>query len=388
MKEPVHILIIPSWYPQSSGDIGGSFFREQAIALTKYGYKVGVISPQLQSLRKLKQYFSIPHGLHVELDEKIPTYRWYYLNTTPKLFKYNINKWVRNGMKLFEKYIEDHGKPDVIHVHSILSGAFLANEIKNKYNIPFLITEHSTAYARGLINNNRILFLKSVLLNSSANIAVSNEFKILLNNIFEVNSWRYIPNIVNQDFLDAEISNKNNNFKYINICLLDPKKRVDILIYAFNEVLKKYPNLLLEIGGGGSEKLKLEKLVNELNIEKNVKFLGKLTREDVKIKVRESSVFVLSSEYETFGVVVIEALALGKPVISTKCGGPESIIVPSVGILVERNSIHDLAKAMIYIYENSNQYKSKLIKEYCKENFSERIVVSKLANIYSEILGK
>lgn len=386
MSKPMHILIVPSWYPSFKDDIKGSFFREQAIALTKYGHKVGVISPQIQSLRTLKQYFILPRGIHVELDEKIQTYRWYYLNTTPKLFKWNINKWVKKGLKLFERYMQECGKPDIIHVHSILNGAFLASEIKKRYNIPFVITEHSTAYARGLVDHNKIPYIKSVLLNSSANIAVSNEFKFLLNNIFDVNTWCYIPNIVNQDFLNTEIIKKNNKFTYINICLLEPKKKVDNLIYAFKETLKKYPHLQLEIGGGGSEKVNLELLVNDLDIADNVKFLGKLTRKDVKIKMSESSVFVLSSDYETFGVVIIEAIALGKPVIATKCGGPESIINSDVGILVEKGSIDQLSEAMIEVYENYENYNSQKIREYCKENFSEKAVINQLNTIYKSVL--
>lgn len=91
----------------------------------------------------------------------------------------------------------------------------------------------------------------------------------------------------------------------------------------FARVLEQYPDLLLEIGGDGPEKTKLEELVTKLGINKNIKFLGQLTRDEVKNKMNEeSSAFVLSSEYETFGVVVVEALALGKPVIATKCGGP------------------------------------------------------------------
>ena len=83
----------------------------------------------------------------------------------------------------------------------------------------------------------------------------------------------------------------------------------------------------------------LEALVQEKALTEQVTFLGSLTREQVRQEVSEADAFVLSSEYETFGVVVIEALALGKPVIATRCGGPESIVVPSVGYLVEILSV-------------------------------------------------
>lgn len=386
-KNKYHILIIPSWYPSFKGDINGSFFREQALALTKYGHKVGVITPQVESLRKLKKYISEPHGLCFEIDECIPTYRWSYLNITPKMHQFNIKKWVDKGLKLFELYIAENGIPNIIHVHSLMNAGYLALKIKEKYGVPFVVTEHSTAYARGLVKLDDIIKLKNVVNSSSKNIAVSNEFKSLLNNIFNLNSWDYIPNIVNQKFLNQKIIIKSNHFKYINICFLDAKKRVDNLIFAFARVLEQYPDLLLEIGGDGPEKTKLEELVTKLGINKNIKFLGQLTRDEVKNKMNESSAFVLSSEYETFGVVVVEALALGKPVIATKCGGPESIIIPEVGLLVEKNSIDELATAMLRMYETVDNYNEVLIKKYCEENFSERAIINSLTKVYSEVLG-
>ena len=386
-KNKYHILIIPSWYPSFKGDINGSFFREQALALTQYGHKVGVITPQVESLRKLKKFISEPHGLYFEIDECIPTYRWSYLNITPRMHQFNIKKWVDKGLKLCELYIAENGIPDIIHVHSLINAGYLALKIKEKYGVPFVVTEHSTAYARGLVKLDDILKLKNIVDSSSKNIAVSNQFKNLLDNIFDLTSWIYIPNIVNQKFLNQKIIIKSNHFKYINICFLDEKKRVDNLIFAFARVLEQYPDLLLEIGGDGPEKANLEELVTKLGINKNIKFLGQLTRDEVKNKMNESSAFVLSSEYETFGVVVVEALALGKPVIATKCGGPESIIIPEVGLLVEKNSIDELATAMLRMYETVDNYDEVLIKKYCEENFSERAIINSLTVVYSEVLG-
>src|SRR5699024_9955006 len=102
----------------------------------------------------------------------------------------------------------------------------------------------------------------------------------------------------------------------------------------------------------GEEKANLLKLVRVLKIEEQVVFLGPLTREQVKEEVSSADAFVLSSKYETFGVVLIEALALGKPVIATKCGGPESIVTPEVGYLVENNSEEELSKAMSELIAN------------------------------------
>ena len=90
----MHILIIPSWYPQFSGDIGGSFFREQAIALRKAEYQVGVIYPQIRSLKNIKSILKKPYGLTVEDDEGVNTIRCYAVIFIPKNKKYNKCYWI------------------------------------------------------------------------------------------------------------------------------------------------------------------------------------------------------------------------------------------------------------------------------------------------------
>ena len=148
----------------------------------------------------------------------------------------------------------------------------------------------------------------------------------------------------------------------------------------------KAPDVKLRVIGDGPEKSNLIKLAKKLGIDKNVEFLGGLPRDQVKMEMSNASALVHPSKYETFGVVIIEALAMGIPVIATRCGGPESIIVNKVGILVEPGSVSQLAQAMSNIYTNYQGYHSKDIREYCEANFSESSVVSRLNKVIETIL--
>lgn len=383
----MHILIIPSWYPQFIGDVKGSFFREQAIALKKAGYSVGVIYPQIRSLKNLKTILKKPYGLTVENDEGVSTLRWYTANYFPKLKNYNRNHWVKVSLKLFEIYVEKYGKPDIIHVHSMINAGFAAQVIYKKYDIPYVITEHSSAFARNLISNDVINSLKPVVEQAKTCIAVSQNFSDYLKIKFSSHDWHYIPNIVNDSFfVPSEIGSfeTKNRIRIISICHLNKNKNTELLIRAFAQLVKnELYNLELVIGGDGEERPNLELLVKTLELDDYVKFLGALTRNEVKNEIQKSSLFVISSYYETFGVVAIEALALGKPVVSTRCGGPESIIDDHVGILVE-NDYMSLAKGILQICKNLDNYNEDVLKEYCLNNFSEKAVISKLAKIYNE----
>lgn len=387
MNTPMHILIIPSWYPLFKGDVGGSFFREQAIALKKAGYAVGVIYPQIRSLKNIKSILQKPYGLMIENDEGVNTCRWYTANYFPKNKNYNKGHWVKVALKLFNAYLERFGKPDIIHVHSMLYAGFAAQVIQKKYGIPYVITEHSSAFARNLIGNDVLDSLKPVVENAQECIAVSRKFSEYLETKFSHRVWHYIPNIVNDDFFTPVYVRSNENtskIRIISICNLNKNKNTALLIRAFSQLLEQLSDLELVIGGDGPERAALENLVKKLKIDHAVRFLGNLTRNQVKDEIQKSSLFVVSSHYETFGVVAIEALALGKPVVSTRCGGPESIINTDVGVLVENNSVPDLVGGIFYVCTRLEQYDADLVKKYCLENFSEKAVLSRLTKIYHE----
>lgn len=381
----IHVLIIPSWYPKTPNDIGGSFFREQAIALKSAGFNVGVIFPQLRSLKNAFKSFN---GLQKEVDNDVVTYRDGYVNFYPRCKDLIQQRWLKCGENLFKLYVKENGRPDIIHAHSLFNGGLLAYLLSKKYNIPFVITEHSTAFSRRLLSYKQLDDARIAVQSASACIAVSNEFKTLLNEQLKTDKWGYIPNIVSNSFLKSKLVDKKNNnktYRFINICLLEPKKKVDLLIRAFHILSEQIDDIELEIGGDGPEFKYLINLVKELNLLDKIQFHGKLTRLEVLEKVSEADAFVLSSEFETFGVVLVEALALGKPVIATKCGGPESIVTKDVGYLVEKNSLEALADAMLLLYKKRDNYSAQDIRSYCYSEFGEKSVIKRLSSLYAGI---
>ncbi|MNC09876.1 putative teichuronic acid biosynthesis glycosyltransferase TuaC [compost metagenome] len=388
----MHILIIPSWYPSKAGDVNGSFFREQALALQNHGCKVGIIYPQLRSLKNWKSIFVGRRGHINEVDEGMPTYRYHGINWFPRLPNATAWLWVKQGINIYDHYVDQYGKPDIIHVHSALYGGCLAVEIFEKHKIPFVVTEHSTAYARGMINASQKQISKKVSAKAKHRIAVSLEFAKLLNEFHQQNNfkWQYLPNIVNKKFTNhkEKIKKDSNKFTFISIALLSEKKAIDNLITAFSKIASKSADITLKIGGDGPERAKLEQLAQDLAVSDRVFFLGSLTRDKVLEEVSNADAFVLASRYETFGVVIIEALALGKPVVATRCGGPESIVGDGDGLLVPVDDIESLSSAMWKLYRNPSDYNSEQIKRSCIERFSEETIAKSLKSIYEKVLSK
>lgn len=378
----MHILYITSWYPLNEKDINGSFFREQAHALSNMGHKVGVIAPQFRSLRLGKRAIIARYDIEVWQDGDVPTYMKHGVFWFPRVPYLDLHRWTAAGNELLEDYIKQHGKPDLIHVQSMTMAGPVALNAHEKYNIPYCVMEHSSTYARGLVKDWQTNYLNAVTNNSCHNMAVSHDLAELLTAKFPGSNWTYFPNLLDKMF-EQQSDKPVDNQQFCVVARLHPVKALDNLLQAFAKVLEKHPTYRLTLAGDGPEKANLQQLSQQLNISHAVTFLGPINRQQVKDLMAGSFCFVLSSQVETFGVVVIEALSQGTPVIATKCGGPESILTPVDGILVENHDINALANAMVDMIESPQLYNRAEIRQHCLDRFSERVFIDNMLEIYS-----
>lgn len=387
----MHVLIIPSWYPETPEDIDGIFFRLQAQALQRSGLKIGVTAPVFRSMRgKPASVVNGGYGIRSYTEENIPTYVYKSMYFFPRLPYLDRHRWVGAGWKLFKRYVRDHGTPDIIHAHSMNHAGILAQQIHAKTGIPFVLTEHSSTYARKLIRNwQRPAMLRSAQ-QCSARIAVSKDFCRLLETEYGGLDWQYIPNSLSPAFIrPVDLANKpkNADFTFCSVAHLNYNKGFDILLPAFAEALKTHPDLKLKIGGTGLIASQLHNLAAELGLENSVEFLGGLQNDQVLDLMFRSDAFVLASRNETFGVVFIEALSQGLPVAATRCGGPQTIINENNGILVPVGDVQALAGALVSLYENRGRYDAQTLRADCLSEFGEEAVVRQITAVYKTILG-
>lgn len=384
----MHILLLPSWYPLNESDLNGSFFREQAHALARSGEKVGVIVPQFRSLRLGKKAVFGRYDEECWQDGKVTTYFKHNVAWLPRVPHIDAKRWTKAGLALFERYIKEQGKPDIIHVHSLTHAGELAAIIKQKYGIPYCVTEHSSVYGRGLIKNWEIPNLKKAEQSADKLLAVSKSLADTLKAQLTGKTWDIFPNLLDNVFVQQNPEDIVRKDQLCAVAFLQKKKGFDVLIKAFGIVLKNYPHLRLMIAGDGPEKENLTSLIKQLGLQNQITLLGALPRAEVRQLMQESSVFVLSSRIETFGVVVIEALSQGTPVVATLCGGPESIVTPEDGVLVPTEDENALAQGILTVLDNAEQFDHEAIKARCIATYSEPAFVQRLKAIYHDILKK
>ncbi len=391
----MHILIIPSeHYVTQQMPLGAIFQYQQAHALKEEGMNVGIVSAGFVPFNSMLTKYPYPA---FERDDGINTYRFYkrmFISgriAVKAFLKYLVSLY----LKTFEKYINSHGKPDIIHAHNCLYAGVVALRIKEKYSIPYLITEHSSAYVRGIIPNNQSKLVKDVLINAEVITVVSTRLGKLLENLFGADACPNYPifNILDDRFEREEsilksVKSNKDVFTFLSIGSLDDNKNHTDLLNAFAFNFKGNSKVQLKIGGNGPLRKQLEKQIKDIGIERQVIFTGQLSRDIVLWEMQNCDVFVLPSIVETFGVVLIEALALGKPVVATKCGGPEDIVNQDNGILVPTKDVPALTEAMSSIYLNIDKYEASLIRNDCLSRFGKDAFVKRLRSIYTSIQDK
>lgn len=383
----MHIVYLASWYPQNDKDLNGCFFREQAHALSKAGSKIGVIAPQFRSLRMGKKAIFSKYGKEIWQDDNVTTYLRHNVFLFPKVPYLDLNRWVKCCINLFDDYVKTEGLPDVIHVQSMTLAGVAALIIHKKYKVPYCIMEHSTTFGRGLIKKWHYNYLNPVVLASVYNMAVSKDLANLLMKKFEGTNWHYFPNLLDKIFNYRDESINVVNKQFCAVGALVPKKGFDVLLNSFAQLLQYDTECSLIIAGSGPEQQNLKSLAKSLGIEKSVKFLGSINREQVKTLMAQSSCYVLSSHIETFGVVVIEALSQGTPVISTRCGGPESILTTNDGIFVDINNVNALTEAMLEVLKQPNKFDRQAIRQHCLDRYSEATFITNMLKVYQACIG-
>lgn len=390
----MHILIIPSeHFLTGEAPFAGIFQYHHAKLLKEKGHQVGVISAGLVPFNYLLKSYEYPSK---ELLEGIPIYRKYFRAFIPGRFAIKLfpKAIVKEYLVLFKKYISKHGIPDVIHAHNSLFAGAAAMKIKASYSLPFVITEHSSLYERGYVTSNQLTLTRRVMRSADARTVVSNKLGARLCEIIggSVMPCTTIFNVLEESFILHELpsTNKGETYTFLSIGSLDENKNHASLIRAFASNFQGDKSKFLRIGGAGPCHGSLSELISELGLADQTKLCGKLEREEVLQELALCDAFVLPSKVETFGVVLIEALALGKPIISTVSGGPEDIVNELNGFIIPPSNDKLLAEAMLKMYENKSLYSERAIqiKEDCLSRFGRDVFYNRLNQIYKNIIVK
>jgi glycosyltransferase involved in cell wall biosynthesis len=186
----------------------------------------------------------------------------------------------------------------------------------------------------------------------------------------------------------AELGIEPNAPVVLTVGRLNPEKGHRYLLESARLACQHIPNLRVLIAGEGPLRDKLEASARSMHLDTAVSFLG--WREDVASLMAASDLFVLPSTRESFGLVILEALASGIPVIATRVGGvPEIIWTGETGMLVEPRNPEALARAVIWALTNPAQA-GQLARQgqaVVRQRFSVEVMVRATNRVYHEVIA-
>jgi glycosyltransferase involved in cell wall biosynthesis len=309
-----------------------------------------------------------------------------------------MNDYLSTFIKTINKEVTNF-KPDIIHCQHIWVAPFAAS----KTNVPYIITAHGTDI-KGFKRDNRYHHIaikaaegaeKIITISKHINESVKKHYpvfdeklRLILNgfdeNIFYPRNLSKI-NVLN-NYINKDLS-KTENLKLINFTgKLADFKGVDLLLKAAEIYEKELANVVTLIIGDGELREELRNLKKELNL-KSIYFLGNLPQETLAELYSIADITVVPSRVEPFGLVALESLACGTPVIASKAGGLTDFINNEVGSFFPMNDYEALASEIIdAINKNEKEQKGERASEYALNNYSWNRVIDELLEVYNEVI--
>ena len=386
----MHVLVIPSWYPTTEAPQDGIYFAEQAQALAQSGLKMGVVFPEHQSLRRLslravrRKHFQV----QVQIERGVPTVRRLSWNVWWRT-RMNLYCRIRDAVTLGHRYVRTFGRPDLIHAQSARWAGAAAANLSEALGIPFVLTEHFTGFRRGVIFPWQWSLIQRGLEQADTVSAVSTSLRQDLRelNQISVSDVHLLPNLVDTNFFTPPpTAPPASPFRFLTVAKLQVKKNIDGLLQAFAEAFSATDAVCLDIIGDGPKRAYLESLAQRMGLQDQVAFHGSLGRLGVRNALRACHTYVQPSHHETFGVVIIEALATGRPVLATACGGPEDIITPETGCLIPVRDLDALVEGLQQMRATASAYAPDVLHADAVRRFGPEPFCRRTRSFYERAL--
>ena len=273
-------------------------------------------------------------------------------------------------IKLEENFeLEDF---DIIHAHYWLSG-LVAKQISEEKNIPYVFTSHSLGVFLEGYNKERVDCEKMVMTSSNFVTASSHYEHVLISENYKIdeNKIKKITPGLDRKIFTPDLNLPRENI-FLSIGRIQEQKRQLETIKFLNNFRKIDNSFLCYFIGGPSGKsgvdylAELEESVKEFNLESHVEFLGNLTQTEIKILMNRSKLLIHTSQYETFGLVAIEANAMGVPVLTTNRGSLMEIIEHNNNGYISENLIDGRVNNFVKNLLTDDK-KFKGMSKYCLE---------------------
>jgi glycosyltransferase involved in cell wall biosynthesis len=396
----MNILIMPSWYPGRESRISGIFVREQVEALSafypEHNFIVSYCESYFMSISNPKASFATYRrflNAKKEIEKPKPNFAEFYtpvLTWTEKLNGETSNLTNAHNAN-FKMAESEYGHIDLIHAHVSYPAGYCSMNLSRKFKIPYIITEHMGPFPFEQFFDDGCLSPKiSEPMNHASKIISVSNYSAAAIESFNIQRPVVIPNMVDENtfFPSDRKSDRNGTVNFLTVTSFTEGKGVQELMRGILNSDFENLNIKFTIAGSGPMESYVKDFIRENSLGHIVKLVFDPQRDVVVDLFQSCDAFILPSRLESFGIVFVEALACGKPVIATDCGGPADYLNEENGILIPVGDPASVTEAINAMARSISTYDSTKIREFFLNNFSRAAVCPKLISVYQSVTGK
>lgn len=367
------VLVVPSWYPSAREPVAGVFVREQARAAASYAdVAVLHVAP------------GPADGWAEGTEGGLPTYRVSY-RRPPRgdLTAYCFATWRAL------RRVEAHWRPDVLHAHVTLPAGFAAVAYGAVLGRPVVLTEHAGPYAALLRTRRAGRLLARWTVGRAARVvtvsaALRRQMEVALGVPLSEPRWQRVPVPVDTARFRPGRVPEDAPLLYAG-ALLRAKGLYDLLD-ALALLRQHGLPTRLALVGEGPERAPLADYAAGLGLA-DLHWEDWLPQEALAERMASCACLVLPSHGETFGTVLVEAMACGRPVVATRCGGPEEIVRPGLGVLVPPRAPRALAGALAPFLAAAVRVDGAALRTAAERDYSLAAVGARLGALYRAVVA-
>lgn len=374
----LHILALPGWYPSKLYPYNGDFVQRHLQAISLQCKVTAVYVLQDAAIKQ-------PETVKKE-DQELTEYIVYI-----PLKKGFTNKW-RSYFRYYHyvhkliKKINKEQRVDMLHLHVVKANGLYAWARKIFSGQKYLITEHSTEYIDGSWEQYslwRKWLLKKIFRNAAAVHCVSLfQQEELKKKIGQKIVMTVIPNVVNTGvFYPGKQPGQPGVCQFIHISSLNEQKDIPFLLAAFSLLKERGRSFHLTIVGPAGTGL--DQQIAEKKMNNEITWVAEMPQPELAGAIQKNDALVLVSKYETFGCVIIEAMACGKPVIVNDLPVMKEIVKHRLnGLVCKQDDVNDLTQTLLDFMDKKIIFKHDWISQYADQMYSYPVVAKQFLNWY------
>lgn len=367
----MRIAIVTAWYPSKTNPLYGIFIQNQARALSDH-CDVFVLLMKWSIFPYVKER----KERNVTIIEKGS---FYLPNASEKFLDFWASNYVRFFKSIHKKY-----QFELIHCHDHY-GAFVGDKIKNKLSLPYICTIHNSNIMNDKLVDWKKAYLPRILNNADSVIAVGIKLAKTLTSKYQIKNVKVIPNYIDTAHFKIDPTRDSKEFRFLFVGGLESHKGILELVKAFDKA--KFENVTLQIVGSGILGDEIAEYIKENDLDKRIHLHGEVPNEQLPKIYNSCHVYVSVSQYETFGVTVLEAMSCGLPILYTASGGPDELVREFTGLQIHERTIEGILEGLKEIKAKYDRYDAQKIRDHVIQNFGSQKVIGELLDEYKKVVN-